>query len=60
MKSPAILQKLLRKQLFVLIGDEAEQKEESRRADMRKGQRDRRKVRMKEIKTKTTTIRMKE
>jgi hypothetical protein len=60
MKSPAILQKLLRKQLYCLIGDEAEQKEESRRADMRKGQRDRRKVRMKEIKTKTTTIRIKD
>jgi hypothetical protein len=42
-----------------LIGDEDEQKEENRRADMRKGQRDRRKMRMKEIKTKITTIRTK-
>jgi hypothetical protein len=59
MKAPPILQKLLRKQLYCLVGDEAEQREESRRADLRKGQRDRRKVRMKEIKTKITTIRTK-
>ena len=59
MKSPPILQKLLRRQLYCLIGDEAEQREESRRADMRKGLRDRRKVRMKEIKSKITTIRTK-
>ena len=40
--------------LYCLVGDDAEQLEESRRADLRKGQRDRRKVRMKEIQKKVT------
>jgi hypothetical protein len=54
MKPTAILNKLLKQQLYCLVGDEAEQQEESRRAELRKGQRDRRKVRMKEIQKKTT------
>ena len=54
MKAPVILKQLSQKQLYCLIRDEEEQVEENRRADLRKGQRDRRKVRMKEIKVKTT------
>ena len=49
-----VLNKLLKQQLYCLVGDEAEQQEESRRADLRKGQRSRRKTRMKEIQKKIT------
>ncbi len=42
-----------------MIGDEEEQRKESRRAGLRKGQRDRRKVMIREIKTKITTIKTK-
>ena len=37
-------------QLYCLIGSEIEQVEEERRANLRKGQRDRRKERVKELK----------
>ena len=54
MRAPPVLSKLLKHQLYCLIGDESEQVEEDRRADMRKGQRDRRKERLKVIKEKIT------
>ena len=54
MKATPILNKFLQQQLYCLVGDDAEQQEESRRADLRKGQRDRRKTRMKEIHKKIT------
>ena len=54
MRAPPVLSKLFKHQLYCLIGDESEQVEEDRRADMRKGQRDRRKERLKVIKEKIT------
>ena len=54
MRAPPVLSKLLKHQLYCLIGDDSEQVEEDRRADMRKGQRDRRKERLKVIKEKIT------
>ena len=41
-------------QLYCLVGTEAEQVEEERRANLRKGQRDRRKERIKEVKVEIT------
>jgi hypothetical protein len=54
MKATAISNKLLKQQLYCLVGDEAEQQEASRRADLSKGQRDRRKSHMKEMQNKIT------
>jgi hypothetical protein len=54
MRAPPIMSKLLKQQLYCLVGDEAEQQEEDRRAELRKGQRDRRKGRMKLIKEQIT------
>ena len=54
MPAPPIMSKLLKQQLYCLVGDEAEQQEEDRRAELRKGQRDRRKGRMKLITEKLT------
>jgi hypothetical protein len=56
MQAPPTLLKLFRKRLYCLIRDEEEQREESRRADLRKGQRDRVKIRMKKTQTKKVTI----
>jgi len=50
MKSTPISSKLLERQLYCLIGTDEEQIEEERRANLRKGQRDRRKERIKTVK----------
>ena len=56
-KSTPVFRKLLTEQLYRLIGSEIEQVEEERRATLRKGQRDRRKERVKELKVvKTKTV----
>ena len=49
MRATPIFSKLMTQQLYCLIGNEAETEEEARRAELRKGQRDRRKQRMKEL-----------
>ena len=57
MKSTPVFRKLMTEQLYCLIGSEIEQVEEERRANLRKGQRDRRKERVKELKVvKTKTV----
>ena len=53
MKSTPVFRKLMTEQLYCLIGSEIEQVEEERRANLRKGPRDRRKERVKVTKTKT-------
>ena len=50
MKSTPIFSKLLEQQLYCLIGTDEEQIAEERRANLRKGQRDRRKERIKTVK----------
>ena len=50
MKSTPIFSKLLERHLYCLIGTDEEQIEEERRANLRKGQRDRRKERIKTVK----------
>ena len=49
MRATPIFSKLMTQQLYCLIGNDEETKEEARRADLRKGQRDRRKARMKDL-----------
>ena len=49
MRATPIFSKLMTEQLYCLIGNEAETEEEARRAGLRKGQRDRRKARMKTL-----------
>ena len=54
MRSTPIFSKLITEQLNCLVGNDEENKEEARRAELRKGQRERRKMRMKQIMGKTT------
>ena len=56
MRSTPTFSKLMKEQLYCLVGDDEANKEEARRAELRKGQRERRKIRMKQITKKTVTV----
>jgi hypothetical protein len=55
MKAPPVLSKVLHEQEYCLIGNDKELREEQHRAQLRKGQRERRRERVKITKTKSIT-----